>query len=148
MSVSDLVAQSARNALYQVAAGVGVLLGLLLLAGASGHFTAVWPALDPAATPSPRDRFALLLPGAILLTSGVVNVALCRALWIGRRWSVTIAMAANVLAMIYFAYLFNRGVPDHPIGVFLASVASFVILLCGIRLGLTWPAKPPRNEVP
>ncbi len=140
MSVSSLVRRSPRNALYPLAAAVGVLLGALLLAGASGHFAAIWPTLDRVPALTTAERFALLLPGSILLGTGLVNIAICWALWTGRYWSVPVALAANLIAAGYFAYLFSRGVPDHPIGLFLASAASHVLILAGIRLGLTWPA--------
>ncbi|MCO1335983.1 hypothetical protein MO867_16760 [Microbulbifer sp. OS29] len=42
--------------------------------------------------------------------------------------------------MSYLLYLMICGVPNHPIGVFLALEMSFVILLVGMRVGLVWPA--------
>ncbi len=141
MSVSDLVGHSPRNALYPLAAVAGALLGALLLAGASGHFLAVLPSLDRVPALSLADRFALLLPGAILLSAGLVNLALCWQLWTGKAWSVRVALVANLVAVGYFAYLFGRGVPDHPIGTFLAAGTSYVLVLLAIRLGLTWPAR-------
>lgn len=141
MSVSDLVSQSPRNSLFPLAAAAGVLLGALLLAGASGHFAAIWPTLDRVPALTLAERFALLLPGSILLGTGLVNIAICRALWTGRYWSVPVALAANLIAAGYFAYLFGRGVPGHPIGLFLASATSYVLLLGGIKMGLTWPAR-------
>ncbi len=130
----------ARNALYSLAAVGGVLLGLFLLAGASGHFIAVWPSLDSAVTPSLVNRFNLLKPGLILLTTGLINIGVCRGLWMGKNWALQLALGCNVFTMIYFGWLLTKGVPDHPIGVFLASAASYVVLLGAIRVGLVWPA--------
>lgn len=140
MSVSELVSHSPRNSLYPLAAVVGVLLGALLLAGASGHFTAIWPLLESVPAPSVGERFALLLPGSILLGTGLANVLLCWVLWTGKHWAAPVALAANIIAAGYFAYLFSRGIPDHPIGVFLVAATSYALLLGGLSLGLTWPA--------
>ena len=140
MSVSDPGSPSPRNSLYSLASVGGVLLGAFLLAGASGHFAAVWPVLAGETNLSADQRFSLVLPGVVLLASGLIDIGLCRALWTGTSWALALALAVTVVAAIYFGYLLNRGVPDHPIGVFLALVSSYVLLLGAIRLGLTWPA--------
>ncbi|MEM6808833.1 MAG: hypothetical protein AAGA41_10205 [Pseudomonadota bacterium] len=147
MSVSSLIRQSPRNALYPVVAVCGVLMGTLLLAGAAGHFAATWPVLDGGPQPELRARLALMLPGVILLVSGMINVAICAVLWLGKRWSLHMAIVANLIAVSYFAYLFSRGVPDHPIGLFLGFTTSYLMLLAGLRLGLTWPAVPQHQGV-
>ena len=139
MSDSSSQHKPARNSLYSLASVGGVLLGAFLLAGAYGHFEAVWPMIDSGA--DSKRRIALLLPGTVLLVTGLVNVGLCWTLWIGRHWSLHLALALNSLATIYIGYLLYRGVvPDHPIGIFLALVSSYVLLLGAIRAGLTWPA--------
>ncbi len=147
MSVSSLIKQSPRNALYPVAAVCGVLMGALLLAGAWGHFAATWPALNGEPQPEPGERLALMLPGVILLVTGMINVAVCAVLWIGKRWSLHMAIAANLIAVGYFAYLFSRGVPGHPIGLFLGFTTSYLMLLAGLLLGLSWPAAPQHQGV-
>ncbi|MEM1439637.1 MAG: hypothetical protein AAF545_00370 [Pseudomonadota bacterium] len=147
MSVSSLIKQSPRNALYPVAAVCGLLMGALLLAGAWGHFAATWPVLNGEPQPVLRERLAIMLPGVILLVSGMINVAVCAVLWLGKRWSLQLAIAANLIAVGYFAYLFSRGVPGHPIGLFLGFTTSYLMLLTGLRLGLTWPATPQHQGV-
>lgn len=147
MSVSSLIKQSPRNALYPVAAVCGLLMGALLLAGAWGHFAATWTVLNGEPQPELRARLALMLPGVILLVTGMINVAVCAVLWIGKRWSLHMAIAANLIAVGYFAYLFSRGVPDHPIGFFLGFTTSYLMLLAGLRLGLSWPAAPQHQGV-
>ena len=130
-----------RNSLYSLASGGGLLLGLFLLAAAYGHFTAVLPALENAADPLDSSRFYLLLPGLLLVTTGLINIGLCRVLWIGMRWALHLALVSNVLAAMYLAYLLlGQSVPNHPIGMFVAMVSSYIILLVAIRIGLVWPA--------
>lgn len=141
MSVSSLAHRTPRNGLYPMAAVCGLLMGALLLAGAWGHFTATWPALSGAAQPELSARLALLTPGVILLVSGLVNVVVCSVLWQGKRWALLMALAANLIAVGYFAYLFSRGVPGHPIGLFLGFTTSYFALLTAIQLGLTWSAQ-------
>ena len=86
-------------------------------------------------------------PGWSLLVSGRVNCASCAVLWLGKRWSLHMAVVASLIAVSYFAYLFCRGVPDHPIGLFLGFTTSYLMLLAGLRLGLTWPAVPQHQGV-
>ncbi len=139
MSDSSPEHMPARNSLYSLASVGGVLLGAFLLAGAYGHFEAVWPIVG--GDREPERRVALMLPGAVLLFTGLLNIGLCRALWIGAGWSLQLALAGNSLTAIYLGLLLYRSVvPDHPIGVFLALVSSFVLILAAIRVGLTWPA--------
>lgn len=137
MSASDPLPP--KNSLYNVASVGGVLLGAFLLAGAYGHFAAVWPTVVEA-TAAGR-RVALLFPGTVLLVTGLINIALCMALWKGKRRPLPLALVLNTLVMVYLGYLLYRNVaPDHPIGVFLALVTSYVLLLSAIKAGLTWPA--------
>ncbi len=72
--VFDPGSQSSRNSLYSLASVGGVLLGFFLLAAAYGHFAAVWPAIDSEAAASDYSRFALLLPGLILATTGLIDI--------------------------------------------------------------------------
>ncbi|MEL7297300.1 MAG: hypothetical protein AAGJ86_06535 [Pseudomonadota bacterium] len=127
---------SERNALYHIAAVGGVVVGALLLAGAWGHFAAVWDRLiDPA-----QSRLALLAPGILLLSTGVINLGFCVWIWRHAIWAQRVALAANLIAAGYFAYLLSRGVPNHPIGLFLAVVGGHTIILASISIGLRWPA--------
>jgi hypothetical protein len=128
-----------KNSLYNLAAVGGALLGALLLLGAYGHFAAVWPMINDE--PDTNRRIALLFPGAALLATGLIDIALLIPLWKGKRRPLLLALVLNTLAMVYFGYLLYLNVaPDHPIGVFLALVASYVLLLSVIKAGLTWPA--------
>ncbi len=139
--VFDLGNQSSRNSLYNLASVGGVLLGFFLLAAAYGHFAAVWPAIDSEAAASDYSRFALLLPGLILATTGLIDIGLCRVLWIGMNWALQLALVFNALVVMYLVYLLlSPAVADHPIGPFVAMVSSYTILLGAIRIGLVWPA--------
>ena len=137
MSDSDPPAQPATG-LCRIAAVSGVAIGALLLAGAWGHFAAIWDRLgDPDAS-----RLSLLAPGIFLTVAGVINGALCVSIWAARRWAHWLALAANLFATGYFALLLSRGIPDHPIGLFLAVVAGHTLVLGAIAAGLTWPHEP------
>ena len=138
MSASEVAGES-RNGLNALAAAAAVLLGLFLLAGASGHLVATWPAMSNGDL-STGQRVVLMLPGLILLTGAVVNLGLCWALWSGTRWALHTALACNLGVAVYCGWLLVRGVPEHPIGLFLAVVASDIVLLGAIRIGLVWPA--------
>ena len=130
---------SPNNSLYKLASVSGVLLGAFLLAGAYGHFAAVWPEVNDGI--GSARRIALLFPGTVLLVTGLANIGSCMALWTGKRWPLLPGLALNALAMVYLGYLLYQDVaPDHPIGIFLALVASYVLLLGAITAGLTWPA--------
>ena len=146
MSVSKPLIEPPHNGLYRIAGASGFLLGLLLLAGTSGHITAVWPMVTGEINVPVRRVLLLLLPGLILAISTLVNLLLCQALWTGRRWALTLTLGVNLIAAVYFAYLLHRGVQDHPIGLFLAFIASQVIVLAAIQIGLTWPAKDVKEE--
>ncbi|GMG86269.1 hypothetical protein [Biformimicrobium ophioploci] len=139
MSVSSWLQNPQRNALYNLAAVGAVLLGLLLILGARGHFVAVWAQLTDEDTDSLR-RVLLILPGAMLAGTAALNLLLCKPLWQARRYALNLTLAGNLLATAYLIYLMIRGVPGHPIGVFLALEMSYVIFLAGIRAGLVWPA--------
>jgi hypothetical protein len=141
MSGSDqYLSPSAGNSLHRLASAGAILLGVFLLAGASGHFAAVWPTLQSGMTASGSGRLALLLPGLMLMTTGLINIALCRALWTGTVWAQQLALLFNGITAVYLAYLLHSGVPDHPIGLFLAVVCSDLIVLGALRMGLVWPA--------
>lgn len=138
MPISD-VSHAPRNTLHSLVAVGGVLLGVFLLAGAYGHFAAIWPTLGDAARASLGERFGLLKPGLILLAAGLVDIGVCQALWKARNWALQLALAVNVVVMIYLGWLLAKGVPGHPIGLFLGLVSSYVVLLLAIRAGLVWP---------
>lgn len=130
-----------RNSLWGIASVGGLLLGFFLLAAAYGHFAAVWPTIDSGTAPSYKSRFSMLLPGLLLVITGLIDIGLCRVLWVGMRWALQLALVFNVLAAIYLTYLLlSQAAPDHPIGPFVALVSSYIILLAAIRLGLVWPA--------
>ena len=132
---------SPRNALWRLASGGGVLLGCFLLLAAYGHFSAVWPSIQSDAGLSGSGRFSLLLPGLLLIITGLIDIALCRVLWMGIRWALYPALVFNALAVIYLVFLMlSQSAPDHPIGPFVALVSSYIILLLAIRFGLIWPA--------
>ncbi|MFK8017120.1 MAG: hypothetical protein AB8G17_16980 [Gammaproteobacteria bacterium] len=137
---SEPPGQGAPNLLHRLAAAGGVLLGLFFVAGALGHVAAAWPAVDSSATPPGTRHFAILLPGLILLSTGLLNILLCKSLWSGTAWALQLALVINVIAAAYLAHLLSKGMPGHPIGIFVALVSSHVILLGAIRLGLVWPA--------
>ena len=127
------------NGLNKVTAGGAVLVGTFLILGAYGHFDAVWPSItgdDPA-----TDATALLLPGLILAASGLLGIALCKALWSGLRHAFDAAIVINVLTLVYLVYLLGKGVPGHPIGVFTGIVACNLVLVLAPRLGLVWPTR-------
>lgn len=130
-----------HNSLYRLASAGGMLLGFLLLFAAYGHFSAVWPVVGSDTGSAEDNRFALFLPGLLLVITGLVDIGLCRALWLGMTRALYLALVFNLLAAIYFVYLMlTQGAPDHPIGPFVAMVSSYIILLIAIRLGLVWPA--------
>jgi len=140
MSAFNAATELPGNGLYRIAGASGGLLGVFLLAGAFGHLAAVWsPTLGEGNLRGLR-AFLLLLPGFVLVISALTNLLTCRALWAGTQWALRLALIVNVVAAIYFAYLLQRGIPNHPIGFFLAFVAIQVIVLGAIPAGLTWPA--------
>ncbi|MFC6635598.1 hypothetical protein [Microbulbifer taiwanensis] len=128
-----------RNALYNLAAVAAVFLSVFLTLGAYGHFAAVWVQMMGEDTAMLR-RLLLMLPGAMLAGTAVLNILLSKPLWQARGFALTVALAGNLLTMAYLVYLLIRGVPGHPIGTFLALEMSYFILLVGIRAGLVWPA--------
>ncbi|MEM7612092.1 MAG: hypothetical protein AAF270_10455 [Pseudomonadota bacterium] len=129
---SDVDVTEPRNLLPRTAAIGGVLLGLMLAAGAYGHIFAVWSMIDANRT--------LLLPALSLAFASLINIALCPPLWVGEQWAVTAALIANAAATGYLVYLLLQGVPNHPIGFFVALVSSHVVVLGAVRAGLVWPA--------
>ena len=104
---------------------------------------AVWPVIGGAVDAPAGSRVTLLLPGLILATTGLVNIGLCRMLWPGVTWSVNVALVFNAVTTLYLVHLLRQGVPEHPIGIFLAMVSSYLVLLSAIRAGLVWPS--PRS---
>ncbi|WP_299592935.1 hypothetical protein [uncultured Microbulbifer sp.] len=142
MSVSSAVhstsPESPRNALCKLAAVCGLLLGFFLTLGAYGHFGAVWADIWQSDTALQR-RILLMLPGLMLAATAALNILFSKPLWEARGYALNIGLIGNLLTAAYLAYLLVRGVPDHPIGVFLTMETSYVILLAGIRAGLVWP---------
>ncbi|WP_226704511.1 hypothetical protein [Microbulbifer elongatus] len=139
MSASSSTEGVQRNTLYNLAAVGALLLGALLTLGAYGHFIAVWSQITSQDNDFIR-RLLLILPGAMLTGTAVLNILLSKPLWQARGYALSITLASNLLATLYLIYLMIQGVPDHPIGVFLALEMSLVILLVAIRVGLKWPA--------
>lgn len=146
MLASSATQDLPRNALYNLAAVGAVFLGALLTLGAYGHFVAVWAQMMDGDAGLQR-RLLLMLPGAMLAGTAVLNILLSKPLWQARRYALTAALVGNLITMLYLVYLLMQGVPGHPIGVFLALEMSYVILLVGIRAGLVWPVvgEPPAN---
>ena len=131
------------NGLNKLTALGAVLVGVFFLAGAYGHYQAVWPLI----TGNAGNSTALIVPGAILAVAGLVSISLCRALWDGGGASIDVALAINALALGYFLFLMWKGeVPDHPIGIFTGVVACNLVLLAVTRLGLVWPAVETPNS--
>lgn len=126
-----------RNLLFNLAAIGGVFLAFFLLLGAYGHLAAVLPAIGAESNMS----IGLLLPGLLLLATGILNVALCTFLWNGKHWSLQLALLGNGLTLAYLAYLLWTDIPDHPIGLFLALVTCYVVLLGATWFGLVWPSR-------
>lgn len=133
-----------RNDLYRLAGAGSVLLGLLFLAGASGHLSATWPLV--VAEPPENRNLWLLLPGLILTITGIFNTSFCLGLWMGKTLARRLTFTVNLLASLYLAYLLHLGVPNHPIGLFLAFTSSQTILLGAIQAGFTWPAADPKAQ--
>lgn len=148
MSITSPAAKLSGNGLYPIAATSSVFVGLFFCAGAYGHLAAAWSLMMENADLSGSQRLGLLLPGLLLAVTAFVNLCSAGPLWIGRRWVMPLALVVNLLATLYLGYLLHRGVPDHPIGVFLALASSHGILLGAIALGLTWPAvaSEPRTK--
>lgn len=147
MSASSSTEGVQRNPLYNLAAVSALLLGALLTLGANGHFVAVWSQITSEDNDLIR-RLLLILPGAMLAGTAVLNILLSKPLWQARGYALSITLASNLLATLYLIYLLIQGVPDHPIGVFLALEMSFVILLVAIRAGLVWPAAAETPTAP
>ncbi|MEL7022299.1 MAG: hypothetical protein AAGL69_01055 [Pseudomonadota bacterium] len=132
MSVSET---KYSTGLYRLAAVSSVAVGALLLAGAFGHFAAVWDRLTDATV----SRLALLTPGVLLTLTGILNFVLVPTVWQARHWATVVALIANTLAAGYFALLLYSGVADHPIGLFLSITGAHALMLLSINLGLIWP---------
>ncbi len=126
-----------RNSLHTLCAVGAVLVGTFLLMGAYGHLEAVLPIEGDGA-------FALVLPGLILASGGLVNLALCKWLWDGSERALSGALVINALALVYLLYLLAIGVPGHPVAMFTGIVACYWALLLATRLGLVWPADAGR----
>ncbi|AOS97847.1 hypothetical protein AUP74_02445 [Microbulbifer aggregans] len=139
MSASSASQDLQRNALYNLAAVGAVLLGVLLTLGAYGHFVAIWGQMMSEDVALQR-RLLLMLPGVVLAGTAALNILFSKPLWQARGYALTVTLAGNLLAALYLTYLMIQGVPNHPIGVFLALETSFVILLVSLRAGLKWPA--------
>ena len=139
MLVSSSTAKPLGNDLYRLVAVSSVLVGLFFAAGASGHIVAVWPMVVGETNDFYTQRQVLLLPGFVLATSCLVNFCACWPLWQGKRWALHLALIINLLASLYLGYLLHRGIPDHPIAVFLAVASTQVILLGAIKAGFIWP---------
>ncbi|GAB2877209.1 hypothetical protein ACCI51_19080 [Microbulbifer echini] len=139
MWVSRSTRSSQRNALYRLAAIAAVILGLFLTLGAQGHFVAIWPLVTSDGMGLSRGSL-LMLPGVMLAGTAVLNFLFCKPLWQERGYGLNVTLAGNLVTTSYLLYLMIRGVPNHPIGIFLALEMSFVLLLVGTRAGLVWPA--------
>ncbi len=130
-----------QNLLYRLCSIASVPLGVMLLMGAYGHFSAVRPVLIREIAASDVYFITLWLPVLVFVAAGVVNIGLCMALWSGKLYSVKTALWVNIITALYLAYLLQSNVTDHPIGVFLALVVNYNILLAAITLGFVWPSK-------
>ena len=136
MSGTDSMDSTAANVLNQIASALTLLLGLLLFAGAAGHLGAVWPGLDVIMQAESQAERALLWPGLTLLLASLLNGVLAFGLWQARRGARWLGLLGNGLLAAYLIGLLVQGVPGHPIGVFLALVASQLIVLLALEFGL------------
>lgn len=137
MSASDTPVKS-RNGLHPLSAGAGVLLGVLLLVGAVGHLVAVWPGFDVLLQPGNGAARLTILPGLILVLTGLLNLACAPGLWQGRGWAIRSSSVCNLLLAVYLVVLLLGELPGHPIGAFLALACSQLVLLAAIVAGLSW----------
>lgn len=125
-----------ENGLDALAAAGGAVLAVLLLLGGTGHLSAVWPTSD-------ESTLSQLLPGLLLLAAGAFNAVAAVGLLRRRAGWQWAALVVNLGLAIYLAWLLTVGVPDHPIGVFLALVCSQLIVLGAVLVGLEWRAPDP-----
>lgn len=146
MSVSDQIQNPPPNMLPRLASVAGVLLGLFLMLGAYGHFAAVWPTLADSADATIFKRFVLIVPGAVLVLTGAINIGFCRLLWTSVAWTLKLALVFNMATVIYLTYLLTTDITGHPIGLFLALVSSHALVLGAISMGLAWPAMDARSD--
>lgn len=122
---------SNNNGLDAVAAGAGALLAMFLLLGGAGHLAATWTIGD-------QHSVMRLLPGLLLLAAATFNGLAFPGLLRGRRsWQWT-ALAVNSALALYLGRLLGEGVPNHPIGIFLALVCSHLVMLTAVVAGLEW----------
>lgn len=137
---SDQTENPTFNLLPPLASVAGVLVGVFLVLGAYGHFTAVWPTLVGSAGAPVFKRLMLIVPSVVLVLTGVMNIGFCRLLWTRVAWTLKLALMCNLATVIYLTYLMITGIAGHPIGLFLALSCSYVLVLGAIRAGLVWPA--------
>lgn len=130
-------ASSGANDLYRLAAVTGLLLAFFLFLGASGHLVAVWSTLSVNDS-GMGNRVALLLPGLVLAASCIGNGLLAPGLWLRKRLARDAALLVNTLCALYLSYLLAKGVPGHPIGIFLCLVLHQLLILGAICVGLVW----------
>ena len=131
------MAINAHNSLYPISATTGGLLTILLTLGAYGHFAAIW--LQLVNSPEAWRSALLALPGLMLAATAAINLLLFKPLWQTKHWALWGALTANALTLCYLVWLMWRGVPNHPIGVFLTLQLSYVIMLSATAAGLRWP---------
>lgn len=152
MSASERMRGAQYNALYRVATGTGLLLGVLLLMGAYGHLEATAASPERAPELLSGEWLAFMLPALVLAVAGLTNVGVCTALWTGASWALQLTLLVTLGAALYLSYLMTVDLPAHPVGIFLALTLSHLVLLGGIRAGLVWPATPesggPEEEGP
>lgn len=139
MSATKTKPSTTDNDLYRLAAIASFLLGLVLMAGASGHLLAVWPALGSDSGSSGPRGWLILLPGFALAGACMANVMCTLALWRRRPLALHVSLVVNASCATYLAFLLAKGIPGHPIGIFLTLVMSQIVLLSAIAAGLVWP---------
>ncbi len=88
------------------AAALALSLGVLTVIGGVGHSVAV----ASLALSDTQEYGPLMIlrftTGAMLLYSGTMNIALCRAIRAGRRWAIRMAAATCLLFWLYLLLLF------------------------------------------
>ena len=102
-----------------IAATIGVAFGVFAVAGGVGHSVAVgalaWR--EPEYGSLQILRFTT---GAMLLYSGVMNIALYRAIKTGRRWAIAVGVATNLLFWLHLLFVLpfpgTGGTVPRPLG--------------------------------
>ena len=119
---------------------VAVLVGIFLVLGGWGHLQAVGPGVWGAEDGVTSAGAIKLLPTAILLVGGLLNIALCKPLWDSRQWAYAVCIVITAAALVYLFYLLLSDLQDHPIPVFVGIVSAYLFSLI-----VTWGTRSRRH---